>query len=205
MRVRMPLTLIPSLVLSTFGVVFLAELPDKTALASIMLAMRLPARQVVIGAWAAFLVQTLVAVLAGGVLQLLPERPVRIAAGLAFLVFAFLALRRNPEAEVEKERTEVEEGKGRRSPPWLASFLVVFVAEWGDLTQLATAGLVAQTREPFSVAIGAIAALWSVTILAVTAGTQLKRFMTPNRLNRLSALVFAAVGVFIIATAVRST
>ena len=48
-------------VLSTFGVVFVAELPDKTALASLILATRYPARQVVVGAWLAFLVQTAVA------------------------------------------------------------------------------------------------------------------------------------------------
>ena len=59
------------LILSTFGIIFLAELPDKTALASLVLATRYPARQVVLGAWLAFLVQTLVAVAAGSLFQLL--------------------------------------------------------------------------------------------------------------------------------------
>ena len=88
------MNVVAPLVLSTFGVVFVAELPDKTALASLILATRYPARQVVVGAWLAFLVQTAVAVAAGSVLQLLPTQPVRVAAGLSFLLFAVLALRR---------------------------------------------------------------------------------------------------------------
>ena len=192
------------LVLSTFGIVFVAELPDKTALASLVLATHLPPRQVVVGAWLAFLVQTLVAVLAGSVLQLLPIQPVRIAAGLGFLLFAVLALRRNVEQEIEQERQDVETGRGRRSPPWLASFLVVFAAEWGDLTQLATAGLVAHTGRPLEVGLGALAALWVVTVLAATTGARLARVLRPAVLNRVSALLFTVIGLFIIVTSLRA-
>jgi len=192
------------LVLSTFGIVFVAELPDKTALASLVLATHLPPRQVVVGAWLAFLVQTLVAVLAGSVLQLLPVQPVRIAAGLGFLLFAVLALRRNVEQEIEQERQDVETGRGRRSPPWLASFLVVFAAEWGDLTQLATAGLVAHTGRPLEVGLGALAALWVVTVLAATTGARLARLLRPEVLNRVSALLFTVIGLFIIVTSLRA-
>ena len=193
----------PQLVASTFAIVFVAELPDKTALASLVLATRLPPRQVVVGAWLAFLVQTLVAVLAGSVLQVLPAQPLHIAAGLGFFVFALLALRRDVEGEIEQERADVELGRGRRSPPWVGSFLVVFAAEWGDLTQLATAGLVAHTGQPLEVGIGALAALWSVTVIAATAGTQLTRVLSPTALNRISAALLTAIGVVIIATSLR--
>ena len=190
-----------SLLVSTFVVVFVAELPDKTALASLMLATRLPARQVVIGAWLAFLVQTLVAVAAGSLLQLLPELPVRIAAGLGFLVFAVIAWRRDADEEVKVEQRDIESPRGRGTPPWVTSFLVVFAAEWGDLTQLATAGLVAHSGKPLEVAIAAVAALWTVTLIAVAAGRQLTRFIHPTLLNRVGAVLFAAIGVFIIASA----
>jgi len=194
----------PQLVASAFAIVFVAELPDKTALASLMLATRLPPRQVVLGAWLAFLVQTIVAVLAGSVLQLFPVQPVRIAAGLGFLVFAGLALRRDLEGELGEEQRDVQFGRGRRSPPWVASFLVVFAAEWGDLTQLATAGLVAQTAKPLEIGVGALAALWVVTVLAATAGSQMSRLLSPTLLNRISAVLFAAIGVFIIASVLLS-
>jgi putative Ca2+/H+ antiporter (TMEM165/GDT1 family) len=195
----------PQLAASAFAIVFVAELPDKTALASLVLATHLPPRQVVIGAWLAFLVQTIVAVLAGSVLQVFPAEPVRIAAGLGFLVFAVLALRRDVKDELEQEQRDVQTGRGRRSPPWLASFLVVFAAEWGDLTQLATAGLVAHTGKPLEVGVGALAALWAVTVLAATLGSQMSRVLTPTLLNRLSAGLFAVVGVFIIASALLPT
>src|ERR1700680_1035018 len=87
------------LVASTFGLIFVAELPDKTALASLVLATRYPARQVIAGAWLAFLVQTLIAVGAGSLLELLPAEPVRLAAGLGFLLFALVAARRDIEKE----------------------------------------------------------------------------------------------------------
>lgn len=58
----------------------------------------------------------------------------RIAAGLGFLVFAVLALRRDVKDELEQEQEDVQTGRGRKSPPWVASFVVVFAAEWGDLT-----------------------------------------------------------------------
>jgi putative Ca2+/H+ antiporter (TMEM165/GDT1 family) len=85
----------------------------------------------------------------------------------------------------------------------MAAFLVVFAAEWGDLTQLATASLVAKTGQPIPVAIGAIAALWSVTVIAVVTGSQLTRFLAPELLTRASAGLFAIVGVVIIAQALR--
>jgi len=190
------MNLVAPLVLSTFGVVFVAELPDKTALASLILATRYPARQVVMGAWLAFLVQTLLAVAVGSVLQFLPAQPVHVAAGLSFLVFAILALRRK---QADRQPLKVR----ARMAPWIASFLVVFVAEWGDLTQLASAAQVAMTGQPLSVAIGAIAALWLVTVLAAVAGARLGRMLAPMLLNRGSAALLVAVGVFVLASAAR--
>jgi putative Ca2+/H+ antiporter (TMEM165/GDT1 family) len=192
-----------SIILSTFGIVFIAELPDKTALASLVLATRYRAREVIAGAWLAFLVQTGVAIAAGSLLELLPARPIRIAAGVGFLVFAVLALRRDEGEDLAKEAEEVQVWRMRRAPPWLTSFAVVFAAEWGDLTQLATAALVARTHRPLAVALGAVPALWCVTVIAAVAGSQLSRVLSPVLLQRVSAALFTAVGLIIIATALR--
>ncbi len=191
----------PSLIASTFGVIFLAELPDKTALASLVLATRYRAREVIAGAWLAFVVQTAIAVAAGSLFHLLPARPVHVAAGAGFLVFAVLAFRREEEEELVEEQAAVGAEAKRRLPGWLSSFLVVFAAEWGDLTQLATAALVARTGQPLSVAAGAIAALWAVTVIAAGAGSQVARLLSPVLLTRLSGALFAAIGVAIIITA----
>jgi putative Ca2+/H+ antiporter (TMEM165/GDT1 family) len=191
------------LVASTFGLIFIAELPDKTALASLVLATQYPMRQVIFGAWLAFLIQTLVAVAAGSLLQLLPSQPVRLASGVGFLIFAVIAARRDLEAEEHREEQRaVAVAQGR--PPWMACFLVVFAAEWGDITQLATAALVAQTGQPVPVALGAVMALWSVTILASVAGARLGRYLPPRIVKWASVVLFAAVGVVVIVSVLTS-
>jgi Ca2+/H+ antiporter, TMEM165/GDT1 family len=190
-----------SLVLSTYGIVFLAEIPDKTAVASLILATRFKVRDVVAGAWLAFLVQTAIAVLAGGLLHLLPAKPIHIASGFGFLAFAALALRRSEPEEVEEEGKELSREMRHHHAAWLTSFVVVFTAEMGDLTQLATAALVARTGQPAAVALGAILALWSVAVLAALGGAQAGRWLSSTLLNRASAAVFGLVGVAILVTA----
>jgi putative Ca2+/H+ antiporter (TMEM165/GDT1 family) len=180
---------------STFTVIFVAELPDKTALATLLLATRHPARRVMLGAGLAFLVQTVVAVAAGRVLQYLPAWPVQIASGLGFLVFAVLAIRRKDE-----EEAPVPAGTSSR-PAWVTSFLVIFAAEWGDLTQLATAALVARGGDPWSVGIGALAALWAVTLLAAGSGRQIARRVPARLLNLAGGILFAVIGTYILASA----
>jgi Ca2+/H+ antiporter, TMEM165/GDT1 family len=187
------------LVASTFGLIFVAELPDKTALASLVLATQYPMRQVIFGAWLAFVVQTLVAVAAGSLFQLLPVQPVRVAAGVGFLVFAVIAARRDLE-EVEREEEQRAVAVAHTRPAWVACFMVVFAAEWGDITQLATAALVAQTGQPIPVAVGAILALWLVTILAALTGAHLGRYLPPRLVKWASVVLFAVVGIVVIAS-----
>ncbi len=193
------------LIISTFGIIVLAELPDKTALASLVLATRYRAHQVIIGAWLAMLVQTVVAVFAGSLLTLLPATPVRIVTGLGFLLFAALALnrteseeKREAREEEKEEKEELHEGK----PAWLASFLVVFAAEWGDLSQLATAGIVAHEGHGLSVGIGAVLGLWTVLAVAAFAGSIVGKYVSERTLNRAGAGVFAIIGIIMIVTAI---
>jgi putative Ca2+/H+ antiporter (TMEM165/GDT1 family) len=192
------------LIVSTFGLIFMAELPDKTALASLALATQYPMRQVIFGAWLAFLIQTLVAVAAGSLLQLLPGQPVRVASGIGFLIFAVIAARRDLAEEEEHEEAQRTVAVTQGRPPWMACFLVVFAAEWGDITQLATAALVARTGRPVPVAVGAVMALWSVTILAAAAGSRLGRYLPPRLVKWASVILFAAVGLVIIVSTFES-
>jgi len=187
-----------SLLLSTFAIIFVAELPDKTALAALLLSTKYRARDVIAGAWLAFIIQTVVAVAAGSFLTLLPVKPIQIASGISFLIFAVLALRRKTD-----DGSDISDAsRTTRRPGWLLAFLVIFAAEWGDLTQLATAALVARSHRPLEIAIGAVAALWVVTLIAALFGSQIGRFLKPAPLNAVSAAVFAAIGLFIIYSAV---
>jgi len=188
------------LLFSTFIVIFVAELPDKTALAALILATKYRPRDVIVGACLAFLVQTVVAVAAVSIFTRLPLMPIRIASGIGFLIFSVFAFLRKEEELGKKERATIDPRKSLK-PIWLMSFLVIFAAEWGDLTQLATAALVAQNRHPLSVGIGAVLALWTVTVLAAVSGSRLSRFLKPALLNIMSGLLFAAIGIYLIATA----
>lgn len=177
---------------TVFVVIFLIELPDKTALAALLLATRHRPIPVFVGAAAAFLVQSLVAVIAGSIFGLLPREPVRIGAGLLFLVMAALLIRQNLKKAEAQEAAEVEREEGHYRRPFVTAFMVVFVAEWGDLSQLATAAFQARYREPLIVFTAATLALWAVSAIAVVLGNRLGAWI-PER-----PLQFAAAGVMVL-------
>jgi putative Ca2+/H+ antiporter (TMEM165/GDT1 family) len=183
---------------TVFGVIFVAELPDKTALAALVLATRHKPLPVFLGAAAALTVQSLVAITAGELLSLLPARGVHIGAGLLFLVSAWFMWRRKEEAEGSSRDEDSKKPAGFWRAAWLV-FGVVFVAEWGDLTQLATAAMAARYRAPVTVFVGATLALWAVTAIAVFVGNRAGRLLDPDLTKKIAAVLFAAVGVALIA------
>ncbi len=185
-----------ALFFSVFGVIFVAELPDKTALAALVLATRHRPLPVLIGAATALTIQSLVAVVAGQLVSLLPKRPVHIFAGGLFLVSAVLMWRRKEGAE-----EHAKNGNGQASfwgSLWLV-FVVVFIAEWGDLTQLATAALAARYRSPYLVFAGATLALWAVAGLAVFVGHRAGRLLDPRLTKRIAGVLFALIGAALLA------
>ncbi len=177
---------------TVFTVIFLLELPDKTALAALLLATRHRPLPVFLGAAAAFIIQSAVAVAAGSLLSLLPREPIRIGAGLLFLGMAALLVRRNLRKDEADEERAVAQGEVRHRRPFVTAFSVVFVAEWGDLTQLATAALQARYQQPVVVFVAATLALWAVSAIAVGLGNRLGAWI-PER-----PLQFAAAGVMVL-------
>jgi Ca2+/H+ antiporter, TMEM165/GDT1 family len=177
---------------TVFGVIFLAELPDKTAVAALVLATRHRPLPVFVGTALALVVQSLVAVAAGGLLSLLPARPVHIGAGLLFIVSAVFMWRRNDDEDDDADH-DAREPEGFKQA-FLKSFLVVFIAEWGDLTQLGTAALAARYRAPVTVFLGATVALCMVAGIAVFAGNRLSRLIHPRHTQRIAAVVFVLLG-----------
>jgi len=181
------------LLLSVFGVIFVAELPDKTALASLVLATRYRPMPVFLGAAGALTIQSAVAVLAGGLFSLLPARPVHIGAGLLFIASAYFMWRRKHDSDDGTGRSGTE-ARGFWRTCWTV-FLVVFAAEWGDLTQLGTAALAARYGHPAIVFAGATTALWSVAGVAVALGNRAAKLLDPRITQRTAAVCFAAIGV----------
>jgi putative Ca2+/H+ antiporter (TMEM165/GDT1 family) len=194
----------PAVVATVFGVIFTAELPDKTMVATLVLSTRYRPLLVWIGVAAAFAVQVAIAVAAGGLLSLAPQRVVAAASGFLFLFGAVALLRGRTEPEPEPGDDVVAPapagGAGRAIT---ASFAVLFVSEWGDLSQLATAGFAARFADPVSVFTGAFGALVTVAALAVVVGRSLLRVVPVLVVRRVAGVAFAVLGLLAVAAAVR--
>jgi len=182
-----------------FAAIFVVELPDKTFLATLVLATRYRPLFVWIGVGLAFAVQTLLAVVVGGVASLLPKDLIHLIAALMFLLGAVLLFREGRGHQAAEEETEEEYAEKARPARGLkqvfASFMVLFAAEWGDLSQLLTISLVARYREAPAVFIGALGALLVVSGLAVLLGKQLMRFVKLHVLHFVGALVCLVLGI----------
>ena len=195
-------------ILTTFGLILPVELPDKTFVAALVLAARYRPLFVWIGVGAAFFVQTLVAVTAGQLATLPPHWVLLVVAATIFSVGAVVLLRTARGAEqAEREQEEEFSGKGRDvRNGWRAigaSFLVLFAAEWGDLSQLLTMSQVARTHDPLSVFIGAWSALLLISGLAVFVGRLLLRWLKLTVLHYIGAAVCALFAVITLVELVR--
>lgn len=163
----------PAVLGTVFGVVFLGELPDKTMFASLVLAAKGRAGLVWVGAAAAFVVHVAIAVTVGGVLlTLLPHRIVEAVAAVLFLAGTVLVLRDSGDEQTEGEQ-EVRRYAGART--LATAFVVIFIAEWGDLTQILIANLAAKYESALWVGVASTLALWSATALAMLGGGFMRR------------------------------
>jgi putative Ca2+/H+ antiporter (TMEM165/GDT1 family) len=192
-----------------FILIFPAELPDKTFIATLVLSTRYRRLVVWIGVAAAFAAQTAIAVAAGGLLSLLPQRlvlgitSILFAAGAVLMLVSGLRARESEQQSEADEAEEIEESAARRAGSStsnlriaVTSFLVLFAAEWGDLSQLLTAGLAARTGEPLSVFVGAWLALICVAGVAVLVGGWLQKRVALWRIRLASAVILAALAAW---------
>jgi Ca2+/H+ antiporter, TMEM165/GDT1 family len=173
----------PSIALVCFPIIFVGELPDKTMFASLIMATKGKPRQVWLGAAGAFLVHVTIATTIGVALfALLPKQALDAVVAGMFLFGAIYAWREGTKNEREAaQRTASKHGVA------LTAFVVIFLAEWGDLTQILTANLAAKYHSALWVAIGSVAALWTVAALAVASGQTLLRFINIATIRKITA------------------
>ena len=180
----------------TFGIIFLSELPDKTALASLVLGTRYRASYVYAGIAAAFAVHVALAIAAGSLLGLLPHRWLEGVVGALFLAGGLMLL-------LHKEEEE-EEGATRAPSSdsfWRVAgtgFVMVLIAEFGDLTQIATANLAAKYDDPLAVGLGSWLALCAVAGLAIIGGKKLMEHVPLTLITKVAAavmLVLAGISI----------
>ena len=175
---------------TTFLLVGLAEFGDKSQLVCMTLAARHRGLPIVIGAIVAFAILNLLAVLFGAaVAAWLPEWLVTLAVAVLFAVFGVSALRYQEEDEDEN----VEEAPGHGIVA--TTFLLIFLAEFGDKTQLTVAGL-GSTSEPSAVWAGATLALATTSALGVFAGRKLLNRLPLLWIHRISGVFFLLLAIF---------
>lgn len=178
---------------STFVLVFLAELGDKTQLTAMLLATRYPWKRIFIGIAAAFALLNLGAVLIGKLLYaLLPFFWIQLVAGLLFLFFGVSTLLSHAGGDDEGNRKEKSQG------PVFTAFSMIFFAELGDKTQLATTSLAARFDSPLTVFCGSTLALWSVSLIGIFLSRQLRRVMPLFYIHKAAGCLFLLFGVIIL-------
>lgn len=181
-----------AVVFAVFPIIFLGELPDKTMFASLVLSTRGRAVVVWLGAAGAFVVHVVIAITVGAALfHLLPHRALQAFVAVMFLAGALLALREAAKERHERVLVEREVALHRRTA--VTAFLVIFVAEWGDLTQILTANLAAHYHDALSVGVGAVLALWTVAALAVVGGQSLLRVVNISTVRVVTAVVLSGL------------
>ncbi|MBO1285690.1 TMEM165/GDT1 family protein [Streptomyces sampsonii] len=192
------MSLDPLALVTAFGLIFLAELPDKTMFASLAMGTRMRPLYVWFGTSTAFLVHVAIAVGAGGLIGLLPDWIVRLVSALLFAFGAFMLLRGGDDDEDEEGAAKTVTGFW---PVYTTAFMAVFISEWGDLTQITTANLAA-TNGTLSTAIGAAAALMSVSALALLAGRFIAQRVPLKTVQRIGGLCMAGLAIWSLVEAI---
>jgi putative Ca2+/H+ antiporter (TMEM165/GDT1 family) len=188
-----------SALLVAFPVIFLGELPDKTMFASLVLSTKGRPVLVWLGAAAAFAVHVAIAVSIGAaIFTVLPHRAVDAIVAVTFLAGAALAIReaRNAGRHEEREEHLAESGSVHYRRAVVTAFVVIFIAEWGDLTQVLTVNLAARLHSPLWVGVGSVLALWAVAALAVVTGRGLLRWVNVALIRVVTAVILVGLGLF---------
>jgi putative Ca2+/H+ antiporter (TMEM165/GDT1 family) len=199
------------LFLSTFGLIFIAELGDKTQLAVVTQTCKFRSPwSVFLGGSIALIGVTALGAVGGQVLgQLIPERIIQLIAGLAFVIMGLIiwhgSVRKcdngqaaNPDIACIEGNDPLSGTNGKSPWNWKAfssTLSLLFLAELGDKTQLAVIGLSSEQSTPWVVFLGGVLALTSVTALGVIGGQQLCKIIPQNVLLKISALLFVAMGL----------
>jgi putative Ca2+/H+ antiporter (TMEM165/GDT1 family) len=181
---------------AVFPVIFLGELPDKTMFASLVMATRGRPFAVWVGAAAAFAVHVVIATTVGVLLlDILPHQAVELAVALTFFAGAGFALYDGLRGG-DQEQADPAGAVMRRRRSAITAFVVIFLAEWGDLTQVLTVNLAARYHSPWSVGTGALLAMAAVAGVAVVGGQGLLRFVNVSVVRVITAIVLIVLGCY---------
>lgn len=183
---------------TVFPIIFVGELPDKTMFASLILATRGRPLAVWLGAAGAFAIHVAIAVTVGeAFVRLLPHQVLDLVVAALFLLGAAYSLYESRRGKVQddarRERQVVQQAGQRHRSAMLTAFTVIFLAEWGDLTQILMANLATRYHSALSVALGSVLALWAVAGIAVVGGSGLLRYVNISVVRKVTALILVVL------------
>jgi putative Ca2+/H+ antiporter (TMEM165/GDT1 family) len=192
------------IVATVFGIIFLAELPDKSLFASLVLSVRYRPLPVWLGAVSALTVHVAIAVAAGQLLTLLPQRLLHGVVAALFLggggYLLYSSFRRGGDDGADAARQGAPQLSSLRIAA--AAFGVIFLAEWGDITQITIANFAARYSEPLAVAVGSALALAVVAGVAVTIGSKSLRLIPMHWVQRVTGTILLGFGAFSVVQAI---
>ena len=184
---------------TVFGITFLAELPDKSLFASLVLSTRYRRLPVWAGASLGFIVHVAIAVTAGQLLTLLPHPVLDWVVASLFLAGSAYLLVSSLRPEGSADGADAAR-LGGRQPSFarvaLTAFGIIFLAEWGDITQIATANLAARYADPVAVAVGAALGLSAVAALAVNIGAKSLKLIPVAWVQRITGTILLGFGIY---------
>ena len=180
--------------LATFGAVFVAEIVgDKLLYTSGVLATRYQAAPIMAGMALAFMVKMAVAVLIGQVIAQLPPLLVALITAASFAGVAWVLWRK----PVERDPRQAETAPARAA---MLSFAAIFFSEWGDVGQITAATMAARFPSPLVVWAGAVAAMVTKGVLAISLGAGLRgwiqRTFTPKVIRIVGVAILLLLGLF---------
>lgn len=179
----------PVALVSSFSLIGLAEIGDKSQLVCMTLAVRYRAWPVLTGAIVAFALLNLAAVMFGAAAaHWLPQQAVVAIVGVLFLLFGFHAFRYSDDEDTEPDVSRGAHGL------FFSTLLLITLAEFGDKTQIAVAGL-SGTSDPYAVWLGATLALGCISALGVFAGRTVVQYVSVRLLHRISGVFFMLLGM----------
>jgi putative Ca2+/H+ antiporter (TMEM165/GDT1 family) len=195
-----------ALLATVFAVTLVVELPDKSLLASLLLGVRYRPWPVWLGVAAAFTVHVALAVTAGSLLTVAPRQIVQLVTAALFLGGAIWMLRSGSGSEYEPGPDAARLG----APPLsmvrvcATSFAVIFVGEWGDVSQVTTVNFAARYHDPLLVGAAAALAMWAVSGVAVFIGPKILGRIPERRVRLAGALALTGFGVYALLQALTS-
>jgi Ca2+/H+ antiporter, TMEM165/GDT1 family len=178
------------------ALMFVLELPDKTFLATVIMATRARPLMVVVGGASALVIQMGIAVGAGSLLTLFPVHWKDLIVGVLFLGGAAYLLFVTESEEEDKGRREAAiDIAATRWKEITTAFVVIFIGEFGDLTQIQAANFEARLHQPLEVFLASSLALIAVTFLGAYSGRALQKRISLKHIRLFGGLVFAGLGL----------